>query len=82
VAESPEATKSGTYRSEYRDRLVEEGALRQARSTLIRILELTPGGGITAEHRQRIEAVTDLQEIEEWLDVIFRIRNWNAPAQE
>jgi hypothetical protein len=93
MTENLEASKAVSCHSEYRDHFrdegfqeafaegFEEGRLRSARRILIRILELTPGG-ITAEHRRRIEASTDRQELDDWLDVIFRIRNWSAPARE
>jgi len=89
MTESLKAAETVTSRSEQGDRFhdesfregFEEGRLRAARRILIRILELTPGG-ISVQHRRRIEASTDRQELDDWLGVIFRIRNWSAPARE
>jgi hypothetical protein len=85
MTEDLERTEIRTFRTEYWERRYEEalqeGALQHARRTLIRILELVPGG-ITTTHRQRIEASTDFQELDDWIDVIGRVRTWNALARE
>jgi hypothetical protein len=93
MSKSLEASATDAHRSEYSVRWrsegfqeafaegFEEGRLRSARRILIMILELTPGG-ISTQHRRRIEASTDRRELDDWLDVIFRIRNWSAPVRE
>jgi hypothetical protein len=59
----------------------EEGRLRSARRILIKDLELTPGG-IAARHRRRIEASTDRRELDDWIEVIMRIRASNGAVRE
>jgi hypothetical protein len=89
MPEDLEAKKTATFRSDWSDRLreegfldgFEEGQLRVARSTLIKFLELTPGG-ITAQHRRRIEASTDRRALDDWIKVIIQLRSQIPSAGE
>lgn len=89
MTEDVKATKSVAYRSEYSDRLredgflegYEEGRLREARRILIELLELVTGG-IAAEHRKRIEASTDRRALDDWIKVIIRLRSQILSARE
>lgn len=62
-------TKTRTYHSAYSDRLRaegrEEGAVREARTVLVELLEATQTG-ITPEQRGRIEACSSLQQLHAW----------------
>jgi hypothetical protein len=66
-------TQTRPYHSEYSDRLraegleqgIEQGKLEEARQILIELLEATQIG-ITAEQRQRIEAMSDRQQLIAW----------------
>jgi hypothetical protein len=59
-------TQTRPYHSEYSDRLRAEGALTVSRRILVGMLEATQTG-LTAEQRQRIEAATDVEQIETWI---------------
>jgi hypothetical protein len=89
MAEDPKGTKIVSYRSDYSNPMrnngyedgLELGALSAMRRVLIQLLELIPGG-ITAEHRKRIEASTDRRALEDWFDVIVRLRSQIPPTRE
>lgn len=75
-------TRSRPYHSEYSDRLRaegrkagrEEGAIEHTRALLVQMLEGTPAG-VTPAQRQRIEACSDLQQLDAWFAKAFEQRS-------
>lgn len=90
-------TKARPYHSEYSDRLRsegrqtgreegrqegrEEGAIEHARSFLVRFLEGT-SAGITEGQRERIEACSDLQQLDAWLNEVVSRRTGEGVIPE
>ncbi|WP_112137076.1 hypothetical protein [Glycomyces dulcitolivorans] len=58
-------TGARLYHSEYTDELLDQGAIRQSRAILIRMLEAE--GPVSAERREEIEACSDLAQLDAWI---------------
>jgi hypothetical protein len=58
-------TGARLYHSEYTDDLLHQGAIRQSRAILIRMLEAE--GPVSAERREEIEACSDLAQLDAWI---------------
>jgi hypothetical protein len=64
-------TESRLYHSEYTEKLLDTGALKHARATLLMMLEAE--GPVSAERREAIEACTDLPQLDAWIAERFKL---------
>lgn len=64
-------TEDRLYHSKYTEKLLDKGALKHARATLIMMLEAE--GPVSAERREAIESCTDLPQLDIWIAERFKL---------